>query len=41
MQNSASLLRLLDRASEWLGLLGPAGELRAANAGLRALVESR
>ncbi len=36
MQHPASLLRLLDRASEWLGVLGPSGELRVANAGLRA-----
>ena len=38
MQNPAILRRLLDLASERLGVLGPAGELRAANASLRALL---
>jgi adenylate cyclase len=38
MHEPASLTRLLDLASEWLGVLGPAGELRVANAGLRALL---
>ena len=35
---SASLTRLLDLSSDWLAVLGPAGELRAANAGLRQLL---
>ncbi|HEY8376538.1 MAG TPA: histidine kinase dimerization/phospho-acceptor domain-containing protein [Nannocystis sp.] len=35
---SASLTRLLDLSSDWLAVLGPNGDLRVANAGLRALL---
>jgi len=37
-QVTASLTRLLDLSSEWLGVVGPAGELLTANASLRGLL---